>query len=167
MQPCHEVREVRHDTRQAEAAGRVHVTGHTRDVSEPARCPSCGATVRGGQPWCTQCWTGLREPEDRPVPATAPALPGPRPEGATGGTPVGRGWPCGACGDLNDLARDRCAVCGAPFLAAGEGRPALVLPGVGDVLALGRAQRLLLAAAVAVGASVLLVLVLTVVGSVL
>lgn len=36
-------------------------------------CPSCGATVRPGDPWCTLCWTDLRPPP--PVPAAAPVDP--------------------------------------------------------------------------------------------
>jgi hypothetical protein len=41
------------------------------------RCPSCRATVRAGDPWCTLCWTDLR-PKPAPLPpppAPAPSVP--------------------------------------------------------------------------------------------
>ena len=59
-------------------------------------------------------------------------------------------WPCTSCGADNALDADACAGCGLAFLSdlrAGE-QPLLVLPVVGDVAAMGRAQRLLLAALV-------------------
>jgi hypothetical protein len=39
-------------------------------------CPSCAATVREGDPWCTLCWTDLR-PKPEPPPAPAPPPPAP------------------------------------------------------------------------------------------
>lgn len=41
------------------------------------RCPSCGAAVRAGDPWCTLCWTDLRPPPPAPEPVVpaAPAAP--------------------------------------------------------------------------------------------
>lgn len=141
-------------------------------MPEPERCPSCGAAARSGQPWCTQCWADLRAPAAAPAPppappaVAAPPVPGPRAEDGRGGPPARRGWPCAACGELNDFSLQECGVCGTPFLVAGESRATLVLPVVGDVLALGRAQRLLLAAGVALVASLLLVLVVVVAGAV-
>jgi hypothetical protein len=37
-------------------------------------CPSCAATVREGDPWCTLCWTDLR-PKPEPPPPPAPVAP--------------------------------------------------------------------------------------------
>jgi hypothetical protein len=61
-------------------------------------------------------------------------------------------WPCSSCGAINPLAATHCAVCGAAFLAgvAAESRAALVLPVVGDLTKMSRAQRLLGAVTVVV-----------------
>ena len=131
---------------------------HTPASGLLEHCPHCGGAVRPGAPWCTQCWTDLRpapepEPEPEPVQAAvtadlagAPAaVPAPR-DGA-----VGPGWPCTACGEHNGVDRDTCAVCGSSLFALmrqGE-KPLLVLPLVGDLTKLSRAQRLVLAAVVA------------------
>lgn len=104
------------------------------------RCPSCGAAVRAGDPWCTLCWADLRPEPVRPaspdVPAsTAPPLAAP-PE-AVGGllvatvdpltaplpvvlgeappAPPAATWPCVECGAQNALDLDACGVCTAPF----------------------------------------------------
>ncbi len=149
----------------------------------PLRCPACSASVRPGAPWCTQCYAELRsgpaapaspalpaassaapslssaeptapsaEPTLSPAPPGSPALPAAPAAGDTAS------WPCSACGTANALSRDSCSACGAGFLAAlrAAEEPLLVLPGVGDVGALSRAQRLGLAAGV-----VLLVVLLT------
>ncbi|HVM28621.1 MAG TPA: hypothetical protein VM433_13250, partial [Mycobacteriales bacterium] len=62
------------------------------------------------------------------------------------------GWPCSTCGQSNPVELDACAGCGTGFLAAmkADEPPLLVLPGVGDVSRLSRAQRLAMAAGVAV-----------------
>ena len=51
--------------------------GHSADGADMSgSCPSCGATVRAGDPWCTLCWTDLRpKPAPVPAPAVAPAAP--------------------------------------------------------------------------------------------
>ena len=69
-------------------------------------------------------------------------------------------WPCGTCGADNALSDDACEGCGAGFLAGlrdAEG-PLLALPGVGDLGALSRAQRLGLAAGVVLVLSLLVLL---------
>ena len=154
------------------------------DTTSPARpasdgrCPTCRAVVRADTPWCTLCWTDLRpaapEPEAAPVPvvgrhaASDSTLPDPQqlPAAEAGGhnthPPAGGGgvggWPCSACGAVNAVELDACAACGLGFLAGlrAEEAPLLELPGVGDITALTRAQRLGLAAGV-----VLVVLLLT------
>ena len=57
-------------------------------------------------------------------------------------------WPCATCGADNAFTDSVCAVCGAAFLAAlrEAEAPLLVVPIVGDLLALSRAQRLGVAA---------------------
>ena len=97
------------------------------------RCPSCGATVRGGDPWCTLCWADLR-PQPEPVPPAAPAAPvtvAPPPAApqyptvdpltaplatlvgdAPAPTPT---WPCVECGAANSFDLPACGTCTAPF----------------------------------------------------
>jgi hypothetical protein len=60
------------------------------------------------------------------------------------------GWPCSGCGATNPVELDACAACGTGFLAGlrKEEPPLLLLPGVGDLTKLSRAQRLGLAASV-------------------
>jgi hypothetical protein len=106
------------------------------------RCPSCGATVRAGDPWCTLCWTDLR-PKPAPPPAppvpvpAAPAAPGVAPRAAVAtvdpltaplhalldAPPATQAadeaprasWPCVECGAANALDLDACGTCTAPF----------------------------------------------------
>lgn len=134
----------------------------------PQRCPTCGATTRDGDPWCTLCYTDLRPPQ---VAAPAPAERGPLPPdpltaplAAVTGEPeaaAGPSWPCSACGTVNPMALDTCAGCGQHFLAElrGQQSPRLELPMVGDIMRLGRGQRFALAGAVVL-AFVVLTLVL-------
>lgn len=64
------------------------------------------------------------------------------PEAPVALLPVGS-WPCSACEQPNDLARVTCGGCGAAFLAAvRDAPPTLVLPVVGDLLALTPVRRL-------------------------
>jgi len=125
------------------------------------RCPTCGARLRTGAPWCTQCFTAvdtagdtagdpagdpagetvLVGPAHEPVrtPAVA-AVPGPASGGAVG-APAAT-WPCTLCGGSVPLAEPACGDCGAPFLAeARDTAPLLVLPLVGDPAALSWAGR--------------------------
>jgi hypothetical protein len=104
-------------------------------VSDPARCPSCGALVAGDAEWCGQCYRSLRAPADR----DGEGQPAPSPQGAgdavvttPGGGAVavagGRAtWTCPGCASTNDLAAMVCAVCGTPFARLFErSRPAAV-----------------------------------------
>lgn len=102
------------------------------------RCPSCGASVRPGDPWCTLCWTDLRPAPPPPAPVPAPVAPTApvvtttpyavdpltaplttvlgEPEPAVDDEPVFVAtWPCVECGAANALDRDACGVCTAPF----------------------------------------------------
>ncbi|MCU1692055.1 MAG: hypothetical protein JWM64_1146 [Frankiales bacterium] len=145
-------------------------------TAERTRCPGCSAAVRPDAPWCTQCYADLRAPApallpvqtpapavlsvQAPAPASSPAAPvalrapAPAPSPAAPVSPAAPGacWPCSTCGAANGLDRDTCAACGAGFLSAlrATEEPLLVLPVVGDLGAMSRAQRLGLAAAVVV-----------------
>lgn len=68
------------------------------------------------------------------------------------------GWPCSGCGAVNAVELDACAACGLGFLSGLRKTepPLLVLPVVGDLARLSRAQRLGVA-----GAVILLVVLLT------
>ena len=73
----------------------------------------------------------MRLAEPAPAPST----------GSSAGT-----WPCSACSQPNDLLLAACERCGTPFLAAArDARPTLVLPVVGDLLALSPVRRVGLA----------------------
>ncbi len=107
-------------------------------------CPACGASLRPGAPWCTLCFADRRA-------AASPAAPLPGPSAAPAAVVGdGPGWPCSRCQAANHYQRDDCGTCGASFLAAvrDDEAPLLVLPGVGDLGRLGRAQGLLLAVGV-------------------
>jgi hypothetical protein len=120
------------------------------------RCRTCGAGVRPGAPWCTQCYGDPRAVPAPPV--VEAAAPQPRPGPAPAPEPVDGPptWPCAACDEHNDLDAVACAACGLPFLGALQAaRPTLHVPGFGDLGALPRATRLGLAAA---AVSVVLVL---------
>ena len=111
--------------------------------------------MRAGAPWCTQCYAptsgASRAPAAAPEPQTAvsggvrvverPPAQSARPTGTSSGT-----WPCSTCSHPNELALALCEGCGTPFLAAvREARPTIVLPGVGDLLALSPVRRVGLA----------------------
>jgi hypothetical protein len=106
-------------------------------------CPSCAATVRAGDPWCTLCWTDLRPKPEPPPPApvvapvAAPLTPpvqaavaAPRatvdpltaPLAAVLSEPLAADpdapdptWPCVSCNGMNHIDLNACATCGAPF----------------------------------------------------
>ncbi len=60
-------------------------------------------------------------------------------------------WPCSACSQPTDLALGTCEGCGTPFLAAVRDAPTtVVLPVVGDLLALSPVRRVGLAVGVVV-----------------
>lgn len=124
------------------------------------RCPQCRGLVRPDAQWCTQCWTDLR-----PAPEPEPVLAAPAPDGATPAPArVPGGWPCSGCGASNPVELDACAACGLGFLSGLKKTepPLLVLPVVGDLTKLSRAQRL-----GAAGAVVLAIVLLTVLVSLL
>jgi hypothetical protein len=82
-----------------------------------------------------------------PVPRRPEPRPEPRPAAAAS-------WPCTSCSAANPLDADRCGACDTPFLAdLSRAEPALlVLPVVGDVGRLSRAQRVLFGLGASVGA---------------
>ena len=121
--------------------------------------------MRDGAPWCTQCYASLL-PAETSLPPAQPATVDPPapprvaaqvavqllPEERRAAPAEEATWPCTTCGTANALADAACTGCGAPFLSAlraGEA-PLLELPGVGDVTALSRGQRLGLGLAVVV-----------------
>ena len=111
-------------------------------------CPRCGAAARRGAPWCTQCFLDLR-----PEPAAPPAPPDPQAAPpAPAATAEGPTWPCTGCGTANPLAQDTCSGCELAFLADlhQADAPSAVLPLVGDLLRLGRGQRVAAALALVV-----------------
>ena len=124
-----------------------------------ARCARCSASVRPGAPWCTQCYApagapAAPAPEVRPAPATGLPVVEPVVSAPLAATSTGT-WPCSTCSHPNDLALPACGACGTPFLAAvRDDRPTVVLPVVGDVLALSAPRRV----ALALGAVVVLLL---------
>ena len=131
---------------------------------EDLRCPQCRGAVREGMPWCTQCYATLLpvEAAQESPRLSAGVAPAP-PRVAVQLLPeelreAARRWPCTACEALNPLDEDVCGSCGSPFLSGVRDAepPLLALPGVGDVAALSRAQRLGLGSAL-----VLVVVVLT------
>lgn len=81
------------------------------------------------------------------MPAAAGRAPEPA-RAAPAATQVGEattaGWPCAGCGAANPVELDACAACGLGFLSGLRKTepPLLVLPGVGDLTKLSRAQRL-------------------------
>ena len=93
-------------------------------MSEPLRCPACGAANAAGAQWCGQCLTRFGEPSApiapaAPVaPAAAPAAPPPlRPVPSTGVHRRGGDvyWTCPACDAVNDMSHMSCPRCGTPM----------------------------------------------------
>ena len=98
--------------------------------------------MRPGAPWCTQCYAPAGASAADPAPTQRPGL--------SVGSPAGT-WPCSACSQGNPLATEACEGCGTPFLAAArDPRPTVVLPVVGDVLALSPVGRVGLAVGIVV-----------------
>lgn len=126
-------------------------------------CPGCGAAVRAGAPWCTQCFRGLVEPSGGPRRSTPAPSPVPQLSPVPPLSPVSAAlpdlppaWPCTACGTANPMSEAACSGCGLGFLAEVRSAepPLLVLPGLGDVSRRSRGQL----AAAACGAVLLVVL---------
>lgn len=134
-------------------------------MSLDLRCAGCGAGLRAGAPWCTQCYAPVPAlvtapaPAPAPVPALVPApVPALVPAPAPSGEPT---WPCSRCGTANPVAAAACTACGAGFLAGAHDDEALLaLPVVGDLGRFSRAQRLALAG----GAALLLALLTALLG---
>lgn len=136
--------------------------------------------MRPGAPWCTLCHADLRPPPPAPAPPpvaapvaagtgapdhahvvdplTAPAEAFGLPSRTPAAADAEPAWPCTTCGHTNAFTADTCLGCGAGFLAAvrDNEKPLLVLPLVGDLVSMSRAQRL----ALAFGVVIALVLVL-------
>lgn len=118
-------------------------------ASSPAlACPACGASLRGGAPWCTLCFADLRTPASTPAfvlpvtpalpavayglpavdPLTAPLLdlvpPPPAPAAVVVRPETGAqaelepSWPCSRCGSATPLSLTSCSGCGTGFLDA-------------------------------------------------
>ena len=84
--------------------------------------------------------------EAQPATEVQPAPSTPPPSALPAGT-----WPCTTCSHPTDLALAACEACGTPFLAAARDTPpSVVLPVVGDLLALSPARRTVLAVGVVV-----------------
>lgn len=117
-------------------------------TARSAACSSCGAALRGDAPWCTLCYADLRPQGLAELSVSVPHLPRTTGLGTGEQGPLARSWPCSRCGSPNPLERDSCSACGAGFLAAVRDDQAalLVLPGIGDLAAMGRGKRFALAA---------------------
>jgi hypothetical protein len=130
-------------------------------MATETRCPECGAAIRAGAEWCTQCYADLGA--DRTASGdTAPAAAAPADEASAGRHARHRaaddapppGWPCPTCDTVNDLGSDACRSCGSGFLAplaADRG-----LPAVPAFAGLSRGARLGVAVGVVVVVLVLL-----------
>ena len=149
-----------------DAAEAQNVVPDVTEMPRMSACPSCGAALRPGSPWCTLCYTDLRPPPPPEPAAEPPPLPSAVPRTATYGAAASDPltaplvellpeqpaqapsdtvtWPCTDCGTPNPLVASSCATCGSGFLAAvaGQGKPSLVLPVIGDLGRLSRGQRM-------------------------
>ena len=76
------------------------------------------------------------------------------------------GWPCLGCGAVMPMSESVCSSCHRPFLATDD-MPALVVPGVGDLRSMDRAQKIAVMVVAAVLITGLLVAVAFIAGSVL
>lgn len=95
-------------------------------MTEPVRCPSCGASNAAGAQWCGQCLARFGVPP-APAPAPPPSSPSPKPVSPAALQPVPshgvhrRGddlfWTCPACDAVNDMAHTTCPVCGTVIAA--------------------------------------------------
>jgi hypothetical protein len=84
-----------------------------------------------------------------------------------GSGPEPPSWPCQSCGEAVPLADPRCSACGAAFLAGSAEAPSLTLPGIGNLLARSRGQRLLIGAGISVLLLAVLVAIMWILGSLL
>lgn len=138
---------------------------------DQAHCSACGAALAADAPWCTLCFTPVRTPE----PVVAAPAPGPAPVRIAPAHPLyppvpaaaetgERTWPCQGCGQQLPMSVDTCPSCGAAFLAAGP-TPSLSLPVVGDLAARSKGQAFAIAAALGLGAAVVLVAIIALLGA--
>lgn len=150
---------------------------------DQAHCSGCGAALAANAPWCTLCFTPVRVPEPvvaapAAAPVAAPLVADPAPVRDAPAHPLyppvtpraaaeasERSWPCQACRQQVPMSADSCPSCGAAFLAAGP-RPSLTLPVVGDLAARSKGQAYAIAAAIGIGAAVVLVALVALLGTV-
>jgi ribosomal protein L40E len=138
---------------------------------DQAHCSECGAALAPDAPWCTLCFAPVRVPEPAAVPAAAP-----EPTPVAGGHPLypqitptsfdepAVSWPCAQCSAQVPMSADVCPACGAAFLTAGT-LPTLKLPIVGDLASRSKGQQFAIAGVVGLGASVVVVAVIALLGA--
>lgn len=137
---------------------------------DQAHCSECGAALAPDAPWCTLCFAPVRAPEPVSVPATAP-----EPVQVAAGHPLyphitpssfgesAVSWPCIQCSAQVPMSADVCPSCGATFLTAGT-LPTLKLPLVGDLARRSKAQQFAIAGAIGLGASIVVVAIIALLG---
>ncbi|MGH3745700.1 MAG: double zinc ribbon domain-containing protein [Mycobacteriales bacterium] len=137
---------------------------------DQAHCAECGATLAPDAPWCTLCFAPVRVPEPAATASTPePARPaGPHPlyphiTPASFDQPAVT-WPCAQCSAPVPMSADVCPACGASFLTSGA-LPALKLPIVGDLTARSKAQQFAIAGVIGLGASIVVVAVIALLGA--
>lgn len=98
-------------------------------MSEPVRCPSCGASNAPGATWCGQCFTRFDSSGQAPAAVSAAPErsdapePGPEPHlqvvrsGPIERTKGRLQWHCPACDTENPIDASVCSVCGTPMAA--------------------------------------------------
>ena len=102
-------------------------------MSEPVRCPACGASNAAGASWCGQCLTrfdsaaagaaeaGPAASAAAPAAAAAgPAVPAPAPLRSVASEGVHRRgedlvWTCPTCAAVNEMSHTACPVCATPI----------------------------------------------------
>jgi predicted amidophosphoribosyltransferase len=136
---------------------------------DQAHCSECGAALAADAPWCTLCFAAVRAPEPVAVPATAPEAPAAVHPLYPQITPTSFdeapvSWPCAQCSAQVPMSSDVCPSCGASFLTAGT-LPTLKLPVVGDLASRSKGQQFAIAGAVGLGASVVLVAIIALLGA--
>jgi hypothetical protein len=136
------------------------MTEQSRDAL-PSTCPACGARVRAGAPWCTQCYAPLRPGAvDEPTSAGRPAGPDERAEDDEPVAPPRVADPATAA---DPAEVERVAAQMLAELAAGRDE----VRGLSSRLPSSPGARAALVAVVIVVATALLLLVMLVLGSLL
>lgn len=139
---------------------------------DQAHCVECGATLAPDAPWCTLCFAPVRVPEPATAQTSAPEPVRPAPPNPLypSVTPASFeqpavSWPCARCDEQVPMSSDVCPSCGASFLTAGA-LPTLKLPIVGDLATRSQAQRFAIAGVIGLGASIVLVAVIALLGAI-